>query len=70
MQISGVLTASKSGDSIYVNPKNQAGYQHRDDVYPEYGFINQKELYGKIFLLYTTIVFLHLMILNTGNNRA
>lgn len=44
MQISGILTASKSGISGGVSPKNQARYQHTDDVYPEYGFINQKEL--------------------------
>ena len=42
MQISSILTASKSGVSVYVNPKNQARYQHTDDVYPEYGYINQK----------------------------
>jgi hypothetical protein len=53
MQISGAVTASKSGVSTYVNPKNQAGYQHGDDVYPEYGFINQKvfissKMYGKL----------------------
>ena len=51
MQISCDLTASKSGVSVDVNPKNQARYQHTEDVYPEYGFINQKELFWSKFLM-------------------
>ena len=49
MQIGSILTVSKSRVSGGVNLKYIARYQHRDDVYPGYVSINQKELFWSKF---------------------